>query len=136
MKRDPERGMQSFAGSFSLMLGASLLILLFSNCVTRTRDATLSNKSLEQTARSIQGDRSKPLASKPKLSEDEIKVYGRKMTTFGEWCAEQGMPISYHHHMAAAIETPASTLNARIVPSTEPAHARASPALASVNTGP
>ena len=27
------------------------------------------------------------------------------MTAFGEWCAEQGMPIAYHHHMAAAIET-------------------------------
>jgi inosose dehydratase len=58
-----------------------------------------------ETARSIQGDRAKPLAAKPKLSEDEIKLYGRKMTAFGEWCADQGMPISYHHHMAAAIET-------------------------------
>jgi len=27
------------------------------------------------------------------------------MTTFGEWCTEQGMPIAYHHHMAAPIET-------------------------------
>src|SRR5271165_4987138 len=58
-----------------------------------------------ETARSIQGDRSKALATKPKLSEEEIKVYGRKMTAFAEWCADQGMPISYHHHMAAAIET-------------------------------
>jgi inosose dehydratase len=58
-----------------------------------------------ETARSIQGDRSKPLAAKPRLSEDEIKIYGRKMTAFGEWCSEQGMPISYHHHMAAVIET-------------------------------
>ena len=58
-----------------------------------------------ETARSIQGVRSAPLSSKPKLSEDEIKAYGRKMTTFGEWCAEQGMPLAYHHHMAAAIET-------------------------------
>jgi inosose dehydratase len=58
-----------------------------------------------ETARSIQGDRSKPLTTKPKLREDEIKAYGRKMTAFGEWCADQGMPISYHHHMAAAIET-------------------------------
>jgi len=58
-----------------------------------------------ETARAIQGDRSKPLATKPKLSEDEIKVYARKMTEFGEWCADQGMPLSYHHHMAAAIET-------------------------------
>jgi inosose dehydratase len=58
-----------------------------------------------ECARTIQGDRSKPLATKPRLSEDEIKVYARKMTTFGEWCAEQGMPLSYHHHMAAVIET-------------------------------
>lgn len=58
-----------------------------------------------ETARSIQGDRSKPLASKQTLSEEEIRAYGRKMTAFGEWCAEQGMPLSYHHHMAAVIET-------------------------------
>jgi inosose dehydratase len=58
-----------------------------------------------ETARSIQGDRSRPLATKPKLSEDEIKPYGRKMTAFAQWCLDQGMPISYHHHMGAAIET-------------------------------
>ena len=58
-----------------------------------------------EVGRSIQGDRSKPLATKPKLTEDEIKAYGRKMTAFGEWCADQGMPLSYHHHMAAVIET-------------------------------
>jgi inosose dehydratase len=60
-----------------------------------------------ETARSIQGVRSAPLATKPKLSEDEIRAYGRKLTAFGEWCAGQGMPIAYHHHMGAAIETEA-----------------------------
>ena len=60
-----------------------------------------------ETAGTIQGDRSAPLATKRKLSEDEIKAYGRKMTAFGEWCAGQGMPISYHHHMVAPIETEA-----------------------------
>ena len=58
-----------------------------------------------ETARSVQGVRSAPLATKPKLSEDEIKAYGRKMTAFAEWCAGEGMPLSYHHHMAAVIET-------------------------------
>jgi inosose dehydratase len=58
-----------------------------------------------ETARSIQGVRSAPLAAKPKLSEDEIKAYGRKMTVFAEWSAGQGMPLAYHHHMAAGIET-------------------------------
>src|SRR5690606_2951699 len=54
---------------------------------------------------SIQGDRSRPLATKPKLSDDEMKAYAKKVTAFGEWCAEQGMPLSYHHHMAAVVET-------------------------------
>lgn len=60
-----------------------------------------------EVARSIQGDRTKPLAQKPKLDEDQIRTYARNMTAFGEWCAEQGMPLSYHHHMAAVIETEA-----------------------------
>jgi inosose dehydratase len=60
-----------------------------------------------ETSGSIQGDRLAPLAAKRRLSLDEIKIYGRKMTAFAEWCADQGMPISYHHHMAAPIETEA-----------------------------
>lgn len=58
-----------------------------------------------EVARSVQGDRSKPLATKPKISEDEFKVYGRKLSAFADWCAAEGMPIAYHHHMAAVCET-------------------------------
>ena len=58
-----------------------------------------------ETARSIQGIKSAPLSTKPKLTEQEIAVYGRKISDFADWCASQGMPISYHHHMAAVIET-------------------------------
>jgi inosose dehydratase len=60
-----------------------------------------------ETGRSIQGDQSKPLATKARLSEDEMKPYARKVTEFGEWCAEQGMPLSFHHHMATVVETEA-----------------------------
>ncbi|MBZ9662489.1 myo-inosose-2 dehydratase [Mesorhizobium sp. ESP-6-4] len=58
-----------------------------------------------ETAGTIQGDRSAPLATRRRLGEEEIKAYGRKMTAFAEWCADQGMPIAYHHHMAAPIES-------------------------------
>jgi inosose dehydratase len=58
-----------------------------------------------EVGRSIQGRREVPLAQKPKLSDDEMKAYAKKVTAFGEWCAEQGMPLSYHHHMAAVVET-------------------------------
>ena len=60
-----------------------------------------------ETARSVQGIKSAPLASKPKLSEAEMATYGRKVSDFADWCARGGMPISYHHHMAAAVETEA-----------------------------
>jgi inosose dehydratase len=58
-----------------------------------------------EVGRSIQGDQSKPLATKPKLSGDEMKAYARKVTEFGDWVQDQGMPIVYHHHMAAVVET-------------------------------
>ena len=58
-----------------------------------------------ETSRSVQGMRNIPLDQKPKLSDDEMKSYARKMTDFAEWCEDSGMPISYHHHMAAVIET-------------------------------
>jgi inosose dehydratase len=58
-----------------------------------------------ETAGTIQGDRNAPLATRRQLTEDEIRVYGRKMTAFAEWCADEGMPIAYHHHMAAPIES-------------------------------
>ncbi|KGJ02832.1 2-keto-myo-inositol dehydratase [Paracoccus halophilus] len=60
-----------------------------------------------ETARSIQGLRDAPLATKPKLSEAEMAAYGRRISDFADWCAAQGMPIAYHHHMAAAVETEA-----------------------------
>jgi inosose dehydratase len=58
-----------------------------------------------ETAGTIQGNRHAPLSTRRRLSEDEIKIYGRKMTAFAEWCADEGMPIAYHHHMAAPIES-------------------------------
>lgn len=58
-----------------------------------------------ETARSVQGERHTPLAQKPKLSEAEMAAYGRKISDFADWCAKEGMALSYHHHMAAAVET-------------------------------
>lgn len=58
-----------------------------------------------ETARSVQGKRETPLAQKPKLSEGEMASYGRKVSDFADWCAKEGMPLAYHHHMAAAVET-------------------------------
>ena len=56
-----------------------------------------------EVGRSIQGDQSIPLARKPVLSDDEMRAYARRVTEFGEWAADQGMPLAYHHHMGAVV---------------------------------
>ncbi|MEN5141160.1 myo-inosose-2 dehydratase [Pseudomonas juntendi] len=58
-----------------------------------------------ETARSIQGVRSAPLSSKPTITEAEMEAYGRKVSDFSDWCSRQGMPLAYHHHMGAVVET-------------------------------
>ncbi len=68
MKRDPERGMQSFSICFSLMLAASSIIFLFSNCVKRTRDATLASQSRQQTTASIQASQTQANQPQPLIT--------------------------------------------------------------------
>jgi inosose dehydratase len=58
-----------------------------------------------EVARSVQGERHTPLTRKPKIGEAEMAAYGRKVSDFADWCAKEGMPIAYHHHMAAVVET-------------------------------
>jgi inosose dehydratase len=60
-----------------------------------------------ETAGTIQGDRHAPLATKRRLDDAQMRAYGRKMTAFAEWCAGEGMPLSFHHHMGTVIETEA-----------------------------
>lgn len=56
-----------------------------------------------EVGRSVQGDRGAPLATKPVLSDAEMKAYARKVTAIGEFCAEQGMLLVDHHHMGAVV---------------------------------
>ena len=73
--------------------------------MTLFRDAAAPCIVYGETARSIQGDRAAPLADKPVLAEPEMAAYGRTVSDFADWCRREGMPISYHHHMAAVVET-------------------------------
>lgn len=58
-----------------------------------------------ETAGTIQNKRNAPLATRRRLSEDDIRTYGRRLTRFAEHCANTGVPLGFHHHMATAIET-------------------------------
>lgn len=56
-----------------------------------------------EVGRSVQGLRNAPLATKPVLSDVDMAAYARKVTALGEFCADQGMPLVYHHHMGAVV---------------------------------
>lgn len=58
-----------------------------------------------EVARSIQGIRTRPLNTKAVLTVDEMKAYGARVSEISDWAAAQGMPLSYHHHMGAVVET-------------------------------
>ncbi len=58
-----------------------------------------------ETAGTIQNRRDVPLSRRRRLSDDEIADYGRRLTAFAEFCAEQGVRLAFHHHMGTAIET-------------------------------
>jgi inosose dehydratase len=58
-----------------------------------------------ETAGTIQNVRHAPLATRRRLDEAQIGDYGRRLTALAEFCAEEGMPIGFHHHMGTAIET-------------------------------
>lgn len=58
-----------------------------------------------ETAGTIQNQRHTPLDRRRRLDDDAIRAYGRRLTVFAEFCAERGLPLAFHHHMATAIET-------------------------------
>ena len=58
-----------------------------------------------ETYKTIQNQQSLPLSSRIKLNEFDVAEYGSKLTNLGEYCAEQGVPLTFHHHMGTAVET-------------------------------
>ncbi len=58
-----------------------------------------------ETAATIQNVRGAPVDTRRILHEDDIRRYGRRLTEFAEFCAEQGVPLGFHHHMGTAIQS-------------------------------
>jgi inosose dehydratase len=58
-----------------------------------------------ETTGTVQNRQEVPLARRPRLDDAQMRVYGRKLTAFAEHCHEERVPLSFHHHMATAIET-------------------------------
>ena len=59
---------------------------------------------------SIQGDPSKKLSTRPKMSNDEWKDYCSKISELAKYLDGEGMPLAYHHHMGTVIESEEDTI--------------------------
>ena len=46
-----------------------------------------------------------PVNARPRLSRDDLRAYGVKLTEVAKWVTGQGMPFAYHHHMGSIIES-------------------------------
>jgi inosose dehydratase len=58
-----------------------------------------------ETTGTIQNQQQVPLAKRPRLDNEQMRMYGRKLTAFAEHCHDEKVPLSFHHHMGTAIET-------------------------------
>lgn len=59
-----------------------------------------------ECTRTIHGDKSKPLSTRPKMSEAEWKRFSTRLTKLAELLRAEGFQLVYHHHMGTVIQTP------------------------------
>ena len=58
-----------------------------------------------ETFNTVQNKIEIPLNKRPKLNQYDINEYGKKLTKLAEHCTEQGVPLTFHHHMGTAVES-------------------------------
>jgi inosose dehydratase len=58
-----------------------------------------------ETTGTVQGAIDTPLSKRPRMSEEEFKSYGDKLTELAEWLRAEGCPMTFHHHMGTVVET-------------------------------
>ncbi|WP_119270434.1 myo-inosose-2 dehydratase [Taklimakanibacter deserti] len=59
-----------------------------------------------ECTRTIHGDKSKPLSTRPKMTEAEWKRFTERLTKLAELLRKEGFQLVYHHHMGTVIQTP------------------------------
>ncbi len=59
-----------------------------------------------ETSNAIHGNDSAPLHDTPVLADDQWADFGAKVEAVAAHCAEEGLPLVYHHHMGTVVETP------------------------------
>ena len=58
-----------------------------------------------ETTGSVQGLMDVPVADRPRISHEEFKRYGEKLTWFADWLKSEDCPLTFHHHMGTVVES-------------------------------
>ena len=58
-----------------------------------------------ETYLTVQNRQHEPLASKPVFADSEFTAYGERLTGLADYCASQGVQLTFHHHMGTGVET-------------------------------
>jgi len=58
-----------------------------------------------ETFETVQNVRNAPLCNKPILPEADFVAYGQRLTKVAQYCASEGVPLSFHHHIGTGVET-------------------------------
>jgi inosose dehydratase/3D-(3,5/4)-trihydroxycyclohexane-1,2-dione acylhydrolase (decyclizing) len=59
-----------------------------------------------ECTRTVHGDKSKPLSSRPVMSDDEWRTFCQRLVTLARLLSDDGFRLVYHHHMGTVVQTP------------------------------
>jgi inosose dehydratase len=59
-----------------------------------------------ETSNAVHSDRSRPLLTTPRLSQNGWEPFGERMTELADYIASQGLRFAYHHHLGTVVERP------------------------------
>jgi inosose dehydratase len=60
---------------------------------------------LAETSNAIHGDLGSALSATPRLAESAWADFGRKLTDVGDYLAQAGLRMAYHHHLGTVVES-------------------------------
>jgi inosose dehydratase len=60
---------------------------------------------LAETSNAIHGDQGSALSATPRLPDSRWDEFGRKLTEVGDYLAQAGLRMAYHHHLGTVVES-------------------------------
>jgi inosose dehydratase len=60
---------------------------------------------IAETSNAIHCDRGSPMSATPRLADSAWGEFGRKLTDVGDYLAQAGLRMAYHHHLGTVVES-------------------------------